>query len=70
MNFIVNKYQGNIKLLLIECDEDEQEFLESNIGEIVKLVIPKPAIKDFGITCDCGEPFPKSGHCKFCGAYQ
>ena len=37
MNFIVNKYQGNVKLLLIACDEDEQKFLESHIGEVVEL---------------------------------
>lgn len=21
-------------------------------------------------TCDCGEPFPESGYCKFCGVHQ
>jgi DNA mismatch repair ATPase MutS len=25
---------------------------------------------DAAETCDCGEPFPESGYCKFCGARQ
>jgi len=25
---------------------------------------------DAAETCDCGEPFPENGYCKFCGARQ
>ena len=71
MNFIVNKYQGNVKLLLIACDEDEQSFLESHIGEVVELhAAQQPRVLDAAETCDCGEPFPESGSCIFCGARQ
>ena len=71
MNFIVNKYQGNVKLLLIACDEDEQNFLESHIGEVVELhAAQQPRALDAVETCDRGEPFPENGSCKFCGARQ
>jgi len=53
MNFIVNKYQGNVKLLLIACDEDEQKFLESHIGEVVELhAAQQPRALDGFCTCD------------------
>ena len=25
---------------------------------------------DVALLCDCGEPFPESGYCQFCGAHQ
>ena len=113
MNFVVNYYQGSFKLLLIQSNSDEQEFLESHIGEIVELSQPasynealewaanwitgaqslgrgaevekfahdmamsiraakRPTSRalDVAEVCDCGEPFPESGYCKFCGARQ
>ena len=71
MNFIINKYQGNVKLLLIACDEDEQKFLESHIGEIVELhAAQQPLAVDVAEVCDCGVPFHKNGYCKFCGARE
>jgi len=66
MNFVVNYYQGNFKLLLIQCNGDEQNFLESHVGEIIELNLPSQPAE----TCDCGEPFPKGGYCNFCGARQ
>ena len=113
MNFVVNYYQGSFKLLLIQSNSDEQEFLESHIGEIVELSQPasynealewaanwitgaqslgrgaevekfahdmamsiraakRPTSRalDVAEVCDCGEPFPENGYCKFCGARQ
>jgi hypothetical protein len=29
-----------------------------------------PRALDAAEACDCGEPFPESGYCKFCGARQ
>lgn len=29
-----------------------------------------PRALDAAEVCDCGEPFPKNGYCKFCGARQ
>jgi len=37
MNFIVSKLNRDFTLLLVACDEDEQKFLESHIGEVVEL---------------------------------
>ena len=66
MNFVVNYYQGNFKLLLIASNEDERNFLESHIGEIIELQTTPPPYMNADM-CDCGEPFPESGHCVFCG---
>ena len=30
----------------------------------------QPLVVDVAEVCDCGEPFPKSGYCKFCGARE
>ncbi len=70
MNFVVNYYQGNFKLLLIQSNSDEQEFLESHIGEIVELHASQNHELEVDKTCDCGELFPEGGYCKFCGAHQ
>jgi hypothetical protein len=37
MNLIISKLHRDFTLQLIACNEDEQKFLESNIGEIVEL---------------------------------
>ena len=31
-------------------------------------VRPTPRALDDDERCDCGEPFPKNGYCRFCGA--
>jgi len=37
MNFVVSKLNRDFTLHLVACDEAEQKFLESHIGEIVEL---------------------------------
>ena len=71
MNFIVNKYQGNVKLLLITCDEDEQKFLESHIGEIVELhAAQQPRALDLpsAAVCECGSLY--GVHEEFCPKHK
>jgi len=39
--------------------EDNYRFVQT---------IPTHKVVDDAEVCDCGKPFPESGHCRFCGA--
>ena len=48
-----------------------QELVEKLVRiDCVKETRLTPLALDAADLCDCGEPFPKSGYCKFCGARQ
>jgi len=48
-----------------------QELVEKLVRiDCVKETRLTPLAVDVAEVCDCGEPFPKSGYCKFCGARE
>ncbi len=62
---------GFPELRVILSNDIEREYLEAHIGKNVDVEIcPAPLAVDVAEFCDCGEPFPESGYCKFCGAHE
>jgi hypothetical protein len=71
MNFIVSKLNRDFTLHLVACDEDEQKFLESHIGEIVELSSrPTPRALDLpsAAVCECGSLY--GVHEEFCPKHK
>jgi hypothetical protein len=49
------------------CTIDSGAMVIEVVRWAVKLT--KPVLEmDLPEVCDCGQPFPKSGHCPYCGA--
>jgi len=73
---LVEDYHGNNnrwnsacgESILIDDDEALQKFTTCPFcsRELERHLTPRAA--DDADLCDCGEPFPESGSCKFCGA--
>ena len=47
-----------------------ETFDKKGILAAFKQAAQQPRALDAAETCDCGEPFPENGYCKFCGARQ
>ena len=47
-----------------------RDGVEELLNLLLEKLRPTPRALDAAEVCDCGEPFPESGYCKFCGAHQ
>ncbi len=47
-----------------------REGVKELLDFLLEEIRPTPRALDAAEACDCEEPFPESGFCKFCGARQ